>query len=52
MVAAHTKIKTLVADSAVRASAGQIVAAAIERWRRIDVLVNNAGAGAISVSFR
>jgi len=29
--AAHTKIETLVADSAVPASAGQIVAAAIER---------------------
>jgi NADP-dependent 3-hydroxy acid dehydrogenase YdfG len=45
VAAAHTKIETLVADSAVPASAGQIVAAAIERWGRIDVLVNNAGAG-------
>jgi NAD(P)-dependent dehydrogenase (short-subunit alcohol dehydrogenase family) len=45
---AHSEIETLVADSSVPASAGQIVAAAIERWGRIDVLVNNAGAGAIS----
>jgi NAD(P)-dependent dehydrogenase (short-subunit alcohol dehydrogenase family) len=48
VAAAHTEIETLVADSAVPSSAGQIVAAAIERWGRIDVLVNNAGAGAIS----
>jgi NAD(P)-dependent dehydrogenase (short-subunit alcohol dehydrogenase family) len=48
VAAAHTEIKTVVADSAVPASAGQIVAAAIERWGRIDVLVNNVGAGAIA----
>jgi NAD(P)-dependent dehydrogenase (short-subunit alcohol dehydrogenase family) len=48
VAAAHTEIETLVADSAVPASAGQIVAAAIEHWGRIDVLVNNAGAGAIA----
>jgi NAD(P)-dependent dehydrogenase (short-subunit alcohol dehydrogenase family) len=48
VAAAHNEIETLVADSAVPASAGQIVAAAIERWGRIDVLVNNAGAGAIA----
>src|SRR5262245_5885000 len=48
VAAAHTEIKTLVVDSAVPASAGQIVAAAIERWGRIDVLVNNVGAGAIA----
>jgi NADP-dependent 3-hydroxy acid dehydrogenase YdfG len=48
MVAAHNEIETLVVDSAVPASAGQIVAAAIERWERIDVFVNNAGADAIT----
>jgi len=48
VAAAHTGIETLVADSAVPASAGQIVAAAINRWGRIDMLVNNAGAGAVA----
>jgi NAD(P)-dependent dehydrogenase (short-subunit alcohol dehydrogenase family) len=48
VAAAHTEIETLVADSAVPASAGRIVAAAIEHWGRIDVLVNNTGAGAIA----
>lgn len=33
------------ADSADPASAARIVAAAIERWGRLDLLVNNAGAG-------
>jgi NAD(P)-dependent dehydrogenase (short-subunit alcohol dehydrogenase family) len=40
-------IKTLVADSAVPEDASRTVARAIELWGRLDVLVNNAGAGAI-----
>ncbi|EGR2607971.1 SDR family NAD(P)-dependent oxidoreductase [Vibrio alginolyticus] len=42
----HQNIETIVADSEDQASAQLIVDAAIEKWGRIDVLVNNAGAGA------
>ncbi len=49
VAAAHTEIETLVADNAVPASAQQIIAAAIKRWGRIDVLVNNAGATAVAL---
>jgi NAD(P)-dependent dehydrogenase (short-subunit alcohol dehydrogenase family) len=40
-------IKTLVADTAQPAGAPRTIARAIELWGRLDVLVNNAGAGAI-----
>ncbi|WP_261905441.1 SDR family NAD(P)-dependent oxidoreductase [Vibrio fortis] len=42
----HRNIETIVADSEEQTSAQLIVDAAIEKWGRIDVLVNNAGAGA------
>ncbi|CAM3192320.1 SDR family NAD(P)-dependent oxidoreductase [Vibrio rarus] len=41
----HASIETIVADSSDESSAQIIVDAAIEKWGRIDVLVNNAGAG-------
>src|SRR5258707_12622184 len=40
-------IETLVADTAEPQDASRTVARAIERWGRLDVLINNAGAGAI-----
>ena len=40
-------IKALVADTAEPRDASRTIAMAIELWGRIDVLVNNAGAGAI-----
>jgi NAD(P)-dependent dehydrogenase (short-subunit alcohol dehydrogenase family) len=40
-------IETLVADTAEPQDALRTVARAIERWGRLDVLINNAGAGAI-----
>jgi NAD(P)-dependent dehydrogenase (short-subunit alcohol dehydrogenase family) len=43
----QSNIKTLVADAAEPADAARTIARAIELWGRLDVLVNNAGAGAI-----
>ncbi|WP_295137331.1 SDR family oxidoreductase [uncultured Reyranella sp.] len=45
--ALHSNIEGLVADVAVPEDAERTIAAAIEKWGRLDVLVNNAGAGAI-----
>lgn len=45
--AQHPGVVGLVADVATPSDAARTVAAAIERWGRLDVLVNNAGAGAI-----
>ncbi|MRG56729.1 glucose 1-dehydrogenase [Phyllobacterium sp. SYP-B3895] len=47
ITAANPNIEGLVADAADPAAAHQTVDAAIRRWGRLDVLVNNAGAGAI-----
>lgn len=41
----HDNIESLVADSSDAGSAQRIVDAVMEKWGRIDVLVNNAGAG-------
>jgi NAD(P)-dependent dehydrogenase (short-subunit alcohol dehydrogenase family) len=43
----HPNIVGLIADAAVPDDAGRTIAAAVARWGRLDVLVNNAGAGAI-----
>ncbi len=45
--AAHPNIVALVADAASPDDAGRSIAKAIDIWGRLDVLVNNAGAGAI-----
>jgi NAD(P)-dependent dehydrogenase (short-subunit alcohol dehydrogenase family) len=45
--AGHPNIVGLVADTAMPDDAVQTVAQAADRWGRLDVLVNNAGAGAI-----
>jgi NAD(P)-dependent dehydrogenase (short-subunit alcohol dehydrogenase family) len=45
--ASHSNIVGLVADAAIPEDALQTVAQAADRWGRLDVLVNNAGAGAI-----
>lgn len=45
--AGHPNIVGLTADASSAADATRTIALAIERWGRIDVLVNNAGAGAI-----
>lgn len=45
VAALHPNIEILVADSYDASSAVLIVKTAIEKWGRIDVLVNNAGAG-------
>ena len=45
--ALHSNIEGLVADVAVPEDAAPTIAAAIEKWGRLDVLINNAGAGAI-----
>ncbi|MFZ5784307.1 MAG: SDR family NAD(P)-dependent oxidoreductase [Pseudomonadota bacterium] len=47
VVAAHPGITGLVADAASADDAGRTIAGAMERWGRLDVLVNNAGAGAL-----
>ncbi len=43
--ARHSSISTLQADSGDPGSAGQIVEAAVGKWQRLDLIVNNAGAG-------
>jgi NAD(P)-dependent dehydrogenase (short-subunit alcohol dehydrogenase family) len=43
----HSNIETMVADTSQPEDAFRTVSKAIERWGRLDVLVNNAGAGAI-----
>src|SRR5690606_39162934 len=45
--AEHPDVVGLVADVAMPQDAARTVATAIETWGRLDVLVNNAGAGAI-----
>ena len=47
IVATHPNIAGLVADVASPADAVRTVTRAVELWGRVDVLVNNAGAGAI-----
>jgi NAD(P)-dependent dehydrogenase (short-subunit alcohol dehydrogenase family) len=47
MVAAHPNILGLVADAAEPSDAARTIAMAIDTWGRLDVLVNNAGAGAL-----
>jgi NAD(P)-dependent dehydrogenase (short-subunit alcohol dehydrogenase family) len=43
----HANIESLVADAAVPEDAVRTISKAIELWGRLDVLANNAGAGAI-----
>ena len=43
----HPNIRTLAADTAEPEDGSRTIARAIELWGRLDVLVNNAGAGAI-----
>jgi len=43
----HTGITGLTADVAVPSDAARTIAEALDVWGRVDVLVNNAGAGAI-----
>lgn len=45
--AVHPGIATLVADVCARGGPEAVVAAAVHRWGRVDVLVNNAGATAV-----
>ncbi|MGN6412246.1 MAG: SDR family NAD(P)-dependent oxidoreductase [Nitrobacter sp.] len=45
--AEHANMIGLVADVASPTDAGRTVAQAIDRWGRLDALINNAGAGAI-----
>ena len=47
VAAEHADLVGLVADAASPKDAVRVVDAAVERWDRLDVLVNNAGAGAI-----
>ena len=46
-VAGHANIAGLVADAASAEDARRTIARAVDTWGRVDVLVNNAGAGAI-----
>ncbi|MDX8454900.1 SDR family oxidoreductase [Mesorhizobium sp. VK9D] len=46
-VAEHPNIVSLVADAAEPEDASRTIAKAIDTWGRLDVLVNNAGAGAL-----
>ena len=46
-VAAHPNIAGLVADVAKAEDAQRTIAKAVDTWGRLDVLVNNAGAGAL-----
>lgn len=43
----HANIESLVADVGVAEDAVRTISKAIELWGRLDLLVNNAGAGAI-----
>lgn len=43
----HPNVEGLVADTSRSADASQTISKAIELWGRLDVLINNAGAGAI-----
>jgi NAD(P)-dependent dehydrogenase (short-subunit alcohol dehydrogenase family) len=43
----HPNIEAMVADTSLPEDASRTISKAIERWGRLDVLVNNAGAGAI-----
>lgn len=43
----HHSIVSVIADAANPDDAARTVAGAVDRWGRVDVLVNNAGAGAI-----
>jgi NAD(P)-dependent dehydrogenase (short-subunit alcohol dehydrogenase family) len=45
--AEHTNIVGLVADVSSPTDAARTIAEAIDRWGRVDALINNAGAGAI-----
>ena len=45
--AGHANLVGLVADAAAPDDAARTIATAIDRWGRLDALVNNAGAGAI-----
>jgi NAD(P)-dependent dehydrogenase (short-subunit alcohol dehydrogenase family) len=47
VAAGHSDIVAAVADAASPEDAGRVVGEAVVRWGRLDVLVNNAGAGAI-----
>ncbi|MEA2728113.1 MAG: hypothetical protein QOF70_2588 [Acetobacteraceae bacterium] len=47
LVAEHSNIAPLVADVADPDDAPRTIAAAVDRWGGLDVLVNNAGAGAV-----
>lgn len=46
-MADHPNIAGLVADVAAPGDAARTIAQAVDRWGRLDLLVNNAGAGAI-----
>lgn len=46
-LAVHGNLQGLLADVAKPEDAGRTVEAAVSRWGRLDVLVNNAGAGAV-----
>ena len=46
-VAEHTIIAGIVANTASAEDAGRTIATAVDKWGRVDALVNNAGAGAI-----
>jgi len=43
----HPNIETIVADTSHPEDAIRTISRAIERWGRLDILINNAGAGAI-----
>lgn len=43
----HLNIEALVADTARPEDASRTISKAIERWGRLDIMVNNAGAGAV-----
>ncbi|WP_353641787.1 SDR family oxidoreductase [Mesorhizobium sp. WSM2239] len=47
VVAEHPNIRGLVADVAAPEDAARTIAKAVDTWGRLDVLVNNAGAGAL-----
>ena len=47
MVAGQPNIRGLVADVAEPADAARTISTAVDTWGRLDVLVNNAGAGAL-----